>query len=143
VRIRWRDGTWVASIKKGHEKLDQIRLYLNQQLTKTTGTQYSMDSEDNFEWDRSKAASNRAKHGISFEEAKGIFRDPDPIDLLDTRADYGEERYIRIAMTEGKVLFVVYTERDGRIRLISARKAEKDEQDRYYRQKATGWEGIE
>jgi len=46
-------------------------------------------------------------------------------------------------MTEGKLLFVVYTERGEKIRLISARKAEKDEQNEYYLQNATEWEGVE
>jgi hypothetical protein len=90
-----------------------------------------------------KAAQNYNKHGISFEEAKAAFSDPDHIEMLDIREDYGEERYIRIAMARGKVLFVVYTERDGRIRLISARKADKGEQNEYYRRKTMGWQNIE
>ena len=102
-----------------------------------------MDSEDKFDWHEKKAARNYSKHGISFEESKAVFHDPDHIEVLDTRGDYGEERYIRIAMAGSKVLFVVYTERDGRIRLISARRADKDEQNEYYRQKATGWQNIE
>jgi uncharacterized protein len=96
-----------------------------------------------FEWDRSKAASNRAKHGISFEEAKGVFQDAFAIEELDGRKDYDEERYTLIGMAGYKLLFVVYTERGEKIRLISAREADKDEQDEYYRQKATGWRDIE
>lgn len=150
VRIKRRNGIWIASIRKISRELGRTLHASNNisnpqpsgQLTETTGLQYSMYSEDKFEWDLNKAASNLAGHGISFETAKGIFSDPDPIDVPDTRANYGEDRYIRIAMVEGKVLFVAYTERNGRIRLISARKAEKNEQDRYYRKKATGWEDI-
>ncbi len=102
-----------------------------------------MNSDDKFEWDSNKAASNRAKHGISFEEAKDVFRDTFAIEALDDREDYGEERYTLIGMARNKLLFVVYTERRGKFRLISARKAEKDEQDEYYIRKATGWKDFE
>jgi uncharacterized protein len=103
-----------------------------------------MHREDNFEWDERKAARNESLHdGVSFKEAKGVFCDPDPLERLDDRADYGEERYIRIAMAGEKVLVVVYTERGRYIRLISARKADKGEQHWYYRKRATGWGGID
>ncbi len=102
-----------------------------------------MDSDDKFEWDHNKAASNCAKHGISFDEAKGVFCDTYAIEELDNQEDYGEVRYILIGMTEGKLLFVVYTERGEKIRLISARKAEKYEQDKYYSRYTTGQEGAE
>ncbi len=102
-----------------------------------------MDSEDKFEWDTPKAANNYAKHGISFDEAKGVFRDTFAFEKLDDREDYGEERYTLIGMAGNKLLFVVYTERGEKIRLISARKAEKNEQNAYYRRKATGWRDVE
>ena len=102
-----------------------------------------MDSEDKFEWDPNKAASNRAKHGISFEEAKGVFRDTFATEELDSREDYGEARYVVIGMARNKLLFVIYTERGEKIRIISARKADNDEQNEYYRQKATGWGDVE
>lgn len=44
-----------------------------------------------FGWDKSKARSNYAKHGVSFDLAKGVFRDPFAIEFLDVRHDYGEE----------------------------------------------------
>ena len=57
------------------------------------------------------------------------------IELLDDRENYGEERFVIIGMAKGHVLlFVAYTERDGRIRIISARKTTQHEQDNYYRQ---------
>ena len=102
-----------------------------------------MDREDKFSWHEKKAASNRAKHGISFEEAKGVFRDTFAIEELDDRKDHGKERYIRIGISDGKLLSVVYTERGGKFRLISARKAEKDEQHRYYSRYTTRQEGVE
>jgi uncharacterized DUF497 family protein len=85
-----------------------------------------------FEWDEAKASENYAKHGVSFETAKEVFRDPFAIERLDDREDYGEERFILIGTAESAVLTVIYTERDGRIRLISARRATKHEQDDYF-----------
>jgi len=60
-----------------------------------------------------------------------------PIERLDDREDYGEERFVIVGMAEGEVLlFVAYTERGERIRLISARRATQYEQDDYFRQNA-------
>ena len=76
-------------------------------------------------------------HGVSFELAKTVFKDPFAIERLDDREDYGEERFVIIGMAEGHVLlFVAYTEREGRIRIISARRVTQHEQDDYYRQNA-------
>jgi hypothetical protein len=69
-------------------------------------------------------------------EAEGSF-DDFAVELLDDREAYGEERFVIIGMAEGQVLlFVAYTEREGRIRIISARRATKYEQDHYFRQNA-------
>lgn len=89
-----------------------------------------------FEWDEAKAAANQRRHGVTFAFATGAFRDPFGIELLDQRADYGEERINLIAICDGVILHVTYTERGQRIRLISARRAERHEQDHYYRQNA-------
>lgn len=80
-----------------------------------------------FEWDDEKDRRNRAKHGLSFEEAKAVFRDPFALELIDTRFDYGEERFITIGMGARGVLTVVNTQRGERVRLISARRATKEE----------------
>ena len=93
--------------------------------------------DEELEWDDNKAASNIEKHGVSFEEARAVFRDPFAIELLDDRMDYGEERYFLFGMANGSVLVVVYTERQSRNRIISARKAEPNEQKFYYEQNAT------
>ena len=85
-----------------------------------------------FEWDENKAKSNLAKHGVSFEEAKAAFRDPFALELLDDRFDYGEDRFVLIAMVESRVLTVVYSDRGEVYRLISARPSTKTEQDAYY-----------
>jgi uncharacterized protein len=87
---------------------------------------------DDFEWDEAKAAENYAKHGVFFELAIKVFEDPFGIERLDDREDYGEDRFILIGTADGVALTVVYTERNGRIRIISARQATKHEQDDYF-----------
>jgi len=88
-------------------------------------------SED-FEWDEAKAADNYTKHGVSFGAAITVFKDPFAIERLDDREDYAEDRFILIGQTDAAVLTVVYTERNGRIRIISARHATKYEEDDYF-----------
>lgn len=85
-----------------------------------------------FEWDEAKATENYAKHGVSFELATQVFKDPFAIERLDDREDYREARFILIGTAEGTVLTVVYTEREERIRIISARRATKHEQNDYF-----------
>ena len=85
-----------------------------------------------FEWDEEKDRANRAKHGIGFEEAASIFTSP-ILTAPDTRQDYGEERWISYGSLGPRVvLVVVHTRRRGRIRLISARKANVKERQAYY-----------
>lgn len=83
-----------------------------------------------FQWDAKKSASNEAKHGISFLQAVQIFRGP-ILKTSDTRRDYGEIRFIALGVFDSEVLRVVFTERDGDIRLISAWKAGKDDRRKY------------
>jgi uncharacterized DUF497 family protein len=88
-----------------------------------------------FEWRAGKAEANLKAHGVSFNLAKAIFNDPFAIERVDDRKDYGEERFVMIGMAEGQILlFVAYTEREGRIRIISARRATQYEQDDYFEQ---------
>lgn len=87
-----------------------------------------------FEWDDDKAAVNWSAHGVAFQEAIKVFRDPFAVERLDTREDYGEERVNLIGMCDGVLLHVTYTERGERTRIISARRAERHEQDDYYRE---------
>ena len=89
-----------------------------------------------FEWDDTKAATNWRDHGVTFHQAVKVFRDPFAVEWIDDREDYGEERLNVMGLYEGVLLHVTYTERDDRLRLISARRAEKHEQDRYYRENA-------
>ena len=71
---------------------------------------------------------------MSFELAAKAFVDPLAIEWIDEREDYGEERTILLGMADGTILVVVYVERDERIRLISARRAIRDEENIYYRE---------
>lgn len=89
-------------------------------------------NENAFQWDKRKAAANLAKHGVSFEAARDIFKDPFAIDQTDDREDYGEERSTIIGMAHGRLLFVAYTMRGESIRIISARGAEPHEQRDYH-----------
>ncbi|MBK3401171.1 MULTISPECIES: BrnT family toxin [Methylobacterium] len=87
-----------------------------------------------FTWDERKAASNLRRHGVAFEIALMAFRDPFAVEQIDDREDYGEERINMLGMCDGVILFVTYTERGEEIRLISARRAERHERDRYFRE---------
>jgi uncharacterized DUF497 family protein len=84
-----------------------------------------------FEWDERKAASNYARHGVGFEAAREVFRDPFAIEEFDDREDFGEDRFVIIGMVSGRLLVVTYTMRDETIRVISARGAEPHEQREY------------
>jgi uncharacterized protein len=89
-------------------------------------------TDDEFEWDEAKAALNLFNHRVSFDMAKQVFSDPFGLDELDERRDYGEPRYTLIGLVENRLLYVAYTMRGDRIRIISARGAEPYEQRRYY-----------
>ncbi len=84
-----------------------------------------------FEWDEDKAQHNLDKHGITFAGALAVFEDPRRIERSDLRWDYGEERVQVIGQSKGRVLFVVYTRRGDVIRLISVRKANRNERKAY------------
>src|SRR5262245_57723082 len=86
-----------------------------------------------FDWDPAKAARNLRRHGISFEVAKDLFA-PGALVLeaYDVEHSETEDRFQRIGLSRRGVLMVVYTEREGDvIRIISARRADRDERARY------------
>jgi len=89
--------------------------------------------DDRFEWNDAKAHANLEKHEVSFE-ARLVFDDPASVDNIDDRENYGEDRFTITGMVNARLLTVTYTERDGRIRIISARKATRREQDDYFNQ---------
>lgn len=88
--------------------------------------------DDAFEWDDAKAAANHANHGVEFVAARKVFQDPFALDWLDDREDYGEVRYATIGMAADRLLYVAYTMRGERIRIISARGAEPHERRAYH-----------
>jgi len=85
-----------------------------------------------FEWDPSKAKLNFKKHRVSFDEASTVFRDPLSITIADPDQSVSEHRFVDLGMSHrGKLLVVSYTERKGRIRIISARLATRAERKTY------------
>ena len=89
-----------------------------------------------FEWDARKAAVNRAKHGVSFEEAGTVFGDPNGLDGPDLRHSARESRFLRLGRAAtGRMLVVAYTVRrsdnDESVRIISARRASRKERAAY------------
>ncbi|SCW42896.1 hypothetical protein SAMN02910456_01063 [Ruminococcaceae bacterium YRB3002] len=86
-----------------------------------------------FEWDSVKERINIQKHGIDFRTASNVFLDPIRIERFDWEHSQGEDRYITVGMVEKNllVLNVVYTDRENTIRIISARKANKEEVRQY------------
>jgi uncharacterized DUF497 family protein len=83
--------------------------------------------DDEFEWDDTKAADNERDHGISFEMARSAFNDAFPVERIDRGHDDPEERVALLGMVDDRLLFVSYTLRADRTRIISARKAESHE----------------
>ena len=84
-----------------------------------------------FEWSEEKDRANRDKHGISFDEAKHIFDGP-VLTRIDDRKDYGEVREISFGLLSPDApLTVVHTARGAKTRLISARKANRQERKAY------------
>jgi uncharacterized DUF497 family protein len=85
-----------------------------------------------FVWDAAKAAENLAKHGVSFEEASTVFRDPLSQTGRDPDHSLDEERFIVFGLsTKGRLLVVAHVERNDTIRIISARAAIASERTIY------------
>ncbi|HEX4158057.1 MAG TPA: BrnT family toxin [Rhizomicrobium sp.] len=91
-----------------------------------------------FEWDPRKAEINRSKHGVSFDEAMDVFRDPLAMSIFDEENSDQEDRWVTLGETTGaKLLLVVHThvEMMGEdavlIRIISARRATRREENQY------------
>ena len=84
-----------------------------------------------FEWDEAKRRANILKHGIDFANAIEIFARR-LVENEDRRRDYGERRVVAAGEAGGRVLRIVYTRRGDRYRIISARRARRDERRAYY-----------
>ncbi len=85
-----------------------------------------------FEWNAKKRQQNFEKHGIDFDEAIEVFYGPNILYKSDRK---GEERWIAVGETEHRILAVVFTRRGQKIRIISARRARKNEERAYRNEK--------
>jgi uncharacterized DUF497 family protein len=85
-----------------------------------------------FTWDESKHKINLNKHGIDFANAKAVFAGA-TFTFEDDRFPYGEQRFITIGMLRGVVVVIAHTEQNDQIRIISMRKATKNEQKIYFK----------
>ena len=83
-----------------------------------------------FTWDEAKRDANLAKHGLDFRDTEALFEGP-TFTYEDERFDYGEDRYVTVGFLSGRTVAIIHTERDDEIRIISMRRATKDEQYRY------------
>lgn len=93
-----------------------------------------------YEWDNGKAAENLRKHGVDFADAIAALEDLNRLEEIDAQFVYGEERIQVIGMARDDVLFVIVTLRgEDSCKIISARKATRHEQDRYYAGNRETW----
>jgi uncharacterized protein len=86
-----------------------------------------------FEWDEQKNKSNQEEHGLSFEDARKVFDDPDRIQYINAHGD--ESRFITIGKVIKFIIAVVCTVRSGLLRIISARQVRKNEINDYLENK--------
>jgi uncharacterized DUF497 family protein len=85
-----------------------------------------------FEWDADKANRNVEKHRVSFEEAATVFDDPMFITFIDDEHSVDEERHITIGLSRrGRLLMLAHVDRRDVIRILSARRATKKEEQFY------------
>ena len=84
-----------------------------------------------FEWDEAKRRSNIQKHGIDFIGIEGVFAGT-TVTILDDRYDYGESRFVTLGLLNGRVVVIAHTETAEVIRVISVRKATKNEEANYF-----------
>ena len=92
----------------------------------------------NFEWDNRKAELNKKKHGVSFEEAATVFDDADALQIFDPDHSEEEDRFILLGMSSILRVLVVchcFRANDDTIRIISARRATRNESSTYERRK--------
>jgi len=88
-----------------------------------------------YEWDESKRAANYAKHGVDFTEAEG-FEWSTAIEAMDSRFDYGEERWVALGLIGKRLYVLIYTRRQESVCLISLRRANTREREYYEKTQA-------
>ncbi len=85
-----------------------------------------------YSYDPEKKASNLKKHGLDFDDARSVIESGDTVTFEDRRFDYGEVRYLTLGLLDGEVVIIATAETDKTIRIISMRKAVKNEQKIFY-----------
>jgi len=85
-----------------------------------------------FEWDEEKRLSNITRHGIDFVGIETVF-EGEIVTVFDDRFDYGEERFVTFGLLDGRIVAIVHTETNTRIRVISVRKATTNEEENYFK----------
>lgn len=85
-----------------------------------------------YSYDPEKKASNLKKHGLDFDDARSVIESGEAITFEDRRFDYGEVRYLTLGLLDGEVVIIATAETDKTIRIISMRKAAKNEQKIFY-----------
>ena len=91
-----------------------------------------------FEWDEKKSLANKRKHKVSFDEAQSVFYDENAIRFFDPDHSEDEDRYLMLGLSARLRILVIphcYRQKGSNIRLISARKATRNEQTTYRRSK--------
>jgi len=86
-----------------------------------------------YSYDPKKKVSNLKKHGLDFDDARSVIESGEPITFEDRRFDYGEVRYLTLGLLGSEVVIIATAETDKTIRIISMRKADKNEQKIFYK----------
>lgn len=86
-----------------------------------------------YTYDPAKRAANLKKHGHDFDDAPSVIESEQTVTFEDRRFEYGEPRFVTLGMLRGMVVAIVTSETDDEIRVISMRKAERNEEEIYYR----------
>ncbi len=90
-----------------------------------------------FEWDDEKERKNVRKHRLNFQQAAEVFSDVFRIEFVDKTTDFGELRFNTIGLSGGRLMFVTFTDRSDKIRIISARRADGNHQKTYARNRGS------
>ncbi len=85
-----------------------------------------------YEWDENKNITNQQKHGLNFSDAHEVF-EGETFTFEDIRFDYEEQRFVTMGLFRGDVVVIIHTETKTEIRIISMRKAVKNEQKLYFK----------
>ena len=86
-----------------------------------------------FEWDEAKRLANVHKHGFDFVDAVTVF-EGDIVTIEDDRFEYEEQRFVTLGLLDGRVVVIIHTEQEDVTRIISVRKATKNEERSYFEQ---------